>query len=128
MIDHFIDKFARENGKNIQGLTAEARDSLLKYDYPGNVRELVNILERAVVIARDEYITTDDLPFKSASSSRDSGKKSASLLRESVEELEKKLIAESMEKAQDNQTKAAEILGMSERMLRYKLKKYGLKN
>ncbi|HEX7416152.1 MAG TPA: sigma-54 dependent transcriptional regulator [Smithellaceae bacterium] len=128
LIDHFIDKFAKENGKNIQGLTAEARDSLLKYDYPGNVRELVNILERAVVIARDEYITTEDLPFKSASPSRDSGKKSASLLRESVEELEKKLIAESMSKAQDNQTKAAEILGMSERMLRYKLKKYGLKN
>jgi DNA-binding NtrC family response regulator len=128
LIDHFIDKFVRENGKNIQGLTAEARDSLLKYDYPGNVRELVNILERAVVIARDQHITTDDLPFKSASPSRESGKKSASLLRESVEELEKKLIAESMEKAQDNQTKAAEILGMSERMLRYKLKKYGLKN
>jgi two-component system NtrC family response regulator len=128
LIDHFIDKFVRENGKNVQGLTAEARDSLLKYDYPGNVRELVNILERAVVIARDEYITTEDLPFKSASPSRDSGKKSASLLRESVEELEKKLIAESMEKAQDNQTKAAEILGMSERMLRYKLKKYSLKN
>jgi DNA-binding NtrC family response regulator len=128
LIDHFLDKFAGENGKNIQGLTAEARDSLLKYDYPGNVRELVNILERAVVIARDEYITTEDLPFKSASPSRDSGKKSVSLLRESVEELERKLIAESMEKAQDNQTKAAEILGMSERMLRYKLKKYGLKN
>jgi two-component system NtrC family response regulator len=128
LIDHFLDKFARENGKNFQGFTAEARDSLLKYDYPGNVRELVNILERAVVIARDEYITTEDLPFKSASPSHDSGKKSARLLRESVEELEKKLIAESMEKAQDNQTKAAEILGMSERMLRYKLKKYALKN
>jgi two-component system NtrC family response regulator len=128
LIDHFIDKFAKENRKDIQGLTAEARDLLLKYDYPGNVRELVNILERAVVIARDEYITTEDLPFKSASPSRDSSKKSASFLRESVEELEKKLIAESMEKAQNNQTKAAEFLGMSERMLRYKLKKYGLKN
>lgn len=129
LINHFIDKFAVENGKNIQGLTAEARDLLLKYDYPGNVRELVNILERAVVIARDEHITTDDLPFKSASLSLsgDSSKKSSGILRESVEELEKKLIAEAMEKAQDNQTKAAEILGMSERMLRYKLKKYGLK-
>ena len=65
LIDHFINKFAAENGKNIKGLTAEARDLLLKYDYPGNVRELVNIMERAVVIARDQYITTDDLPFKS---------------------------------------------------------------
>ncbi len=128
LINHFIDKFSVENGKTIQGLTAEARDFLLKYDYPGNVRELVNILERAVVIARDKYITTDDLPFQAASSAHDSSKKTAGILRESVEELEKKLIAEAMQKAQDNQTKAAEILGMSERMLRYKLKKYSRKN
>ena len=128
LINHFIDKFATENGKNIQGLTAEARDLLLKYDYPGNVRELVNIMERAVVIARDQYITTDDLPFKSVSFPDDSDKKSSGALRESVDELEKKLIIESMEKTQDNQTKAAEILGISERMLRYKLKKYGLKS
>jgi two-component system NtrC family response regulator len=128
LINHFIDKFATENGKNIQGLTSEARDMLLKYDYPGNVRELVNIIERAVVIARDQYITTDDLPFKSVSFPEDSGKKYSGALRESVDELEKKLIIESMEKTQDNQTKAAEILGISERMLRYKLKKYGLKS
>jgi DNA-binding NtrC family response regulator len=128
LINHFIDKFATENGKNIQGLTSEARDMLLKYDYPGNVRELVNIIERAVVIARDQYITTDDLPFKPVSNPIDSGKKYSGALRESVDELEKKLIIESMEKTQDNQTKAAEILGISERMLRYKLKKYSLKS
>jgi two-component system NtrC family response regulator len=128
LINHFIDKFAAENGKNIQGLTSEARDMLLKYDYPGNVRELVNILERAVVIARDQYITTNDLPFKPDFIPDDSDKKSFGALRESVEKLEKNLIIESMEKTHDNQTKAAEILGISERMLRYKLKKYGLKN
>jgi DNA-binding NtrC family response regulator len=128
LIDHFVDKFAVDNGKNIKGLTSEARDVLLKYDYPGNVRELVNIMERAVVIARDEYITTDDLPFKSVSPADDSDKKASGALRESVDELEKKLIIEAMEKTQDNQTKAADILGISERMLRYKLKKYGLKH
>jgi two-component system NtrC family response regulator len=128
LIDHFVEKFAVENGKNILGLTSEARDVLLKYDYPGNVRELVNIMERAVVIARDQYITTDDLPFKSASPADDSDKKASGALRESVDELEKKLIIEAMEKTQDNQTKAADILGISERMLRYKLKKYGLKH
>ena len=123
LINHFIDKFAAENGKNIQGLTAEARDLLLKYDYPGNVRELENIMERAVVIARDQYLTINDLPFNENTKKILSGP-----LRESVEELEKQLIVESMEKTQDNQTKAAEILGISERMLRYKLKKYGLKH
>jgi len=127
LIDHFIDKFASENVKTIKGLTAEARDMLLKYDYPGNVRELINIMERAVVIARDQYITTDDLPFKSDLIREELDKKSTGALRESVDELEKNLIIEAMEKTQNNQTKAAEILGISERMLRYKLKKYGLK-
>ena len=56
------------------------------------------------------------------------GKKTQGSLRESLEELEKHLIGEAMDKAGDNQTRAAEILGMSERMLRYKLKKYELKN
>ncbi|KUG22447.1 response regulator of zinc sigma-54-dependent two-component system [hydrocarbon metagenome] len=128
LIDHFIDKFAAENGKNIQGLTAQARDILLKYDYPGNIRELVNIIERAVVIARNQYITTDDLPFKSVLPADDSDKKASGVLRDSVDDLEKRLIIEAMEKTQDNQTKAAEILGISERMLRYKLKKYCLKS
>ncbi len=128
LIDHFLEKFTRENGKNILGMTAEARDLLLKYDYPGNVRELVNIMERAVVIAREDYITVDDLPFKNDPQAGQSMKKSSASLRESLEELEKHLISEAMDKAADNQTKAAEILGMSERMLRYKLKKYDLKN
>jgi two-component system NtrC family response regulator len=128
LIDYFMEKYARENGKNMKGCSAEARDLLLKYDYPGNVRELENILERAVVISRGQYITTDDLPFKSDVLSRDFEKKSFSALRESLDELEKKLIIEAMEKTQDNQTKAAGILGISERMLRYKLKKYGLKS
>ena len=128
LIDYFINRFASENGKSIKGLTAEARDVLLKYDYPGNVRELVNIMERAVVIARNQYLTTDDLPFKSDFLPVDLDKKSSGALRKSVDELEKNLIIEAMEKTQNNQTKAAEFLGISERMLRYKLKKYGLKS
>ncbi len=127
LIDYFIDKFAKENGKSIKGFTAEARDLLLKYDYPGNVRELENILERAVVIARDQYITTNDLPFKSDFLLEDSEKKPFGALKDSLDELEKKLIIEAMEKTQNNQTRAADLLGISERMLRYKLKKYGLK-
>lgn len=128
LIDHYLEKFARENGKAIRGITAEARDLLLKYDYPGNVRELVNIVERAVVIARDDYITVADLPFRGDAGAGSPDKKSSGSLRDSLEELEKRLISEAMARASDNQTKAAELLGMSERMLRYKLKKYDLKN
>ncbi|MBN1473670.1 MAG: sigma-54-dependent Fis family transcriptional regulator [Syntrophaceae bacterium] len=124
LIDFFIQQYANENKKIIKGITAEARDLLLKYNYPGNIRELINILERAVVIARSEHIATEDLPFQPSTQGIDSGRKHFGYLKESVEDLEKKLIADAMEKADDNQTKAAEILGMSERMLRYKLKKY----
>ncbi|MEI7638080.1 MAG: sigma-54 dependent transcriptional regulator, partial [Syntrophus sp. (in: bacteria)] len=128
LIEHFLQKYAQENGKTIAGISSEARDLLMKYDYPGNVRELENILERAVVIGREEVISVEDLPFLEESiSSSDDGKKAEGLLRGSMEEMERKMIVEAMEKAGDHQTKAAEILGISERMLRYKLKKYGLK-
>jgi len=127
LIDHYIDLFSKENYKNIKNLTTEARDMLMKYDYPGNIRELINILERAVVIARSDYITPDDLPFKSDLSTHSAERKQFGTLRESLDALEKQLLSEALIKAQDNQTKAAEILGMSERMLRYKLKKHKLK-
>ncbi len=127
LIDHFLKKFAAENGKEIEGVSQEARDQLLKYDYPGNVRELINILERAVVIAREAIITVADLPFgdrlAGASETAGEGK-----LKESIEELEKQMIVKALEEADNHQTKAAGILGISERMLRYKLKKYGLKH
>ena len=128
LIDHFLKRFAAENGKNVTGITSEARDLLLKYDYPGNVRELENIIERAVVISRNAVISIDDLPFDEERIYPEyTGKKGEGLLRGSIEEMERRLILEAMEKSGDHQTKAAEILGISERMLRYKLKKYGLK-
>ncbi len=129
LIDHFIKRYAADNGKDIAGFSREAQDLLLKYDYPGNVRELENIIERAVVIARESVISIEDLPFgEDAFDHGESGRKEEGMLKESIEDLEKRLIVEAMEKTGYHQTKAAELLGISERMLRYKLKKYGLKH
>ena len=64
LIDHFLKRYADENGKDMEGISSEAQDLLLKYDYPGNVRELENIIERAVVICRDSVISVEDLPFR----------------------------------------------------------------
>ena len=64
LIDHFIKKYNAENNKNVQSVSSEALDKLMKYAYPGNVRELENIIERAVVLARDIYITKNDLPLQ----------------------------------------------------------------
>jgi two-component system NtrC family response regulator len=62
LVEHFIRKYARENRKDVKGITREALDRLMKYSFPGNVRELENMIERAVVLTRQEFITLDDLP------------------------------------------------------------------
>lgn len=122
LIDHFLNKFSSENG-TAKGISVEARDMLMKYDYPGNVRELENILERATVISREGVISVEDLPFREGvSADLKNGK-----MKESIEALESRMIQKAVQDAGGNQSKAAETLGISERMLRYKLKKYRLK-
>jgi len=128
LIDHFLMRFAVENGKEIQGINPEAKDLLLKYDYPGNVREVENIIERAVVITRGSIISVSDLPFsKNSLLVEQGGMKARGTLKESIESFEYQMVLQAMRETDNHQTKAANILGISERMLRYKLIKYGLK-
>ena len=128
LMDHFLKRFSAENNRKIKGVSSKARDFLMKYNYPGNVRELENILERAVVIARGDYIETADLPF-SAVEGNGSGNRNwkRGTLKDAMAFLEQEMVRESMAETGNHQTRAARILGISERMLRYKLKKYGLK-
>jgi two-component system NtrC family response regulator len=124
LIDHFLRAFADKNGKHIRGLTREAREALLRYDYPGNVRELENLIERAVVLTRDDVVGLTDLPLTlDAQASEPEG--GAGLVA-AVEGLERRMIREALAKADGIQTRAAELLGIGGRVLRYKLKKYGL--
>jgi two-component system NtrC family response regulator len=127
LVDHFLKKYASGNRKAVEGVSREAMDLLKQYAYPGNVRELENIIERAVVITRDTRITTRDLPFKAEDriSARELGAGKGAL-KEVLEKMERRLVQEAMNAAEGHQTRAAETLGISERMLRYKLKKYGL--
>jgi DNA-binding NtrC family response regulator len=124
LIDHFLRAFADKNGKSIRGLTREAREALLRYDYPGNVRELENLIERAVVLTRDDVIDLTDLPLTLETQAAES--ESGAGLVAAVEGLERRMIREALAKADGIQTRAAELLGIGERVLRYKLKKYGL--
>jgi len=126
LMEHFLKRFSTENNRKIKGVSSKARHLLMKYDYPGNVRELENILERAVVIARGETIETSDLPFSALE--EDQGQnRNRGTLKESIEFLEREMVINSMAEAGNHQTRAARMLGISERMLRYKLKKYNLK-
>ncbi len=128
LIDWFISRFAGENRKKIEGMSREARDVLITYDYPGNVRELENIIERAVVISRGPVLSRGDLPFPDAPCETESDPEpQEGSLREALETLERQMVQDALEKAGFNQSQAAKLLGLNERMLRYKLKKYGLK-
>jgi two-component system NtrC family response regulator len=122
LMDFFAKKYAGRYKKNIKGFTRESRDQLIKYDYPGNVRELENIVERATVLARGDYITLEDTPnlLENAAAPAEGG------IRETVGVMEKQMITEALIKADWVQTKAAALLGISERMLRYKMKKYAI--
>ena len=133
LAEHFIDKFSLANGKSIRGISPTAMDRIVRYQYPGNVRELENTIERAVVLARSDVIEYEDLP----STLRESGPNEATnltdqigqrSLSELVETLEKQAIRQALEMAGGVQTKAAEILGIGERNLRYKIVKYAMKS
>jgi len=125
LIDHFLSLFAEKNGKTIRGLTHEARNILLRYDYPGNVRELENLIERAVVLTRDDVIGRNDLPL--TVQDPDLKDETGTNLTATVEGVERRMIREALARSDGVQTRAADLLGISERALRYKLIKYGFR-
>jgi DNA-binding NtrC family response regulator len=123
LMDFFVKRFGSSHRKAVKGFTKEARDALIKYDFPGNVRELENIVERAVVLTRGEYVSREDLP--TLAEKRDVNLEGD--MKDVVGSVEKRMIIDALAKAGWIQTKAAELIGISERMLRYKLRKYGIR-
>ncbi len=134
LAEHFISVYAEQNGKTVRGISREALGVLLRYGFPGNVRELENIIQRAVVMTRGDVIATEDLPFaivdhgslnRSTAQVSDNGEWLFELgnLNEKVEFLEHILIEKALTESGGNQSKAAELLHISERTLRYKLGK-----
>ena len=126
LIEHFVRRFAEKNGRTIRGLTPEGRDILLRYDYPGNVRELENIIERAVVLTRDDVIASGDLPL-TVQEPEIADRDPETNLTAAVEALERRMIRDALARSDGVQTRAAELLGIGERALRYKLIKYGFR-
>jgi len=126
-IDHFMQKYCAEENRPLLSFSKEAMDTLMKYDYPGNVRELENIIQHAVILTRNDPITTADLSIHLRDLQSEASIDSGSSLPLQVETLEKQLIVNSLHTAQGNQSSAARLLGITERNLRYKIKKYNLK-
>ena len=128
LLDHFLHKFAEKNRREVTGLTAAARDAFLKYDYPGNIRELENLVERAVLLCRGRVIDLEDLPAAVRPGERSADQPESRRLPDILGQIERQTIREALERCGGVQTQAAEALGISERVLRYKMKKYGLES
>jgi two-component system NtrC family response regulator len=128
-LEYFLQKYASENKRKMLTISKEAMDILLRYDYPGNMRELQNLVERAVVLARGEVITTAELPLtlRNLSSEQAASPAAPTTLSERVDALEKEMVFDALRETHGNQSKAAERLGISERNLRYRLQKWGMK-
>jgi two-component system NtrC family response regulator len=126
LLDHFVKKFAAKNRREVTGLSAAARDALMKYDYPGNVRELENLVERSVLLARGRVLDLEDLPPTVRPAARRPGEPMPATLPDLLAEIESQAIRAALERHGGVQTRAAEELGISERVLRYKMKKYDL--
>lgn len=123
LIDLFLKRYAP--GRSMQ-VSRETLDCLMKYHWPGNIRELENAIERAVVLSRENLIATRDLPENIRRAEKSNDSKPNQSLTEMVEDLEQTLIRQALLEAHGNQSQAARLLGLTERNLRYKLKKYDL--
>lgn len=126
LLNHYLAQFCEENGKSIRGFTPEAYTLLAGYGWPGNIRELRNLVERMVVLARGEWLDVMDLPPQV----RQQGGEPGGALKPgegmTVEQMEQEMILQALERTGGNRTLAAEQLGMSRRTLHRKLNKLGL--
>jgi len=124
---HFYNRYREENFLEEKEFSREAMHLLMSYSYPGNVRELQNIIEHAAVFSRGQQITSRDLPPAIQKMSSDSPVQWADLgYDEAMEAFEKNLINTALEESEGNQSEAARQLGITERRLRYRLEKLGI--
>ncbi len=130
LANFFIDGFNREFKKNVKGLSKETERAFLHYPWPGNIRELRNVIERAMILENEEYILPEHLPSEFSSDKSLSGDKvnaQVTLPSEGfdIEEIEKNLIKQALEQAKWNQTRAAKLLNLTRDALRYRMQKFG---
>jgi DNA-binding NtrC family response regulator len=120
----FLREFSEENQKNIEGIDPKARLALFNYSWPGNIRELRNCIESAVVMAKGTILTTDDLPPSVVSGSENDYVKLN--IGSSMEDAEREMIKATLRHENGNKSKTAEILGIGRKTLHRKIQEYKL--
>jgi len=131
LVDHFIHKVNEREERHIKGISQEALSMLISYHWPGNVRELENIVERTVTLTDQEIITDKHLPPHIKNGGKTGLIKNGILngkmtFPEAGEQFEKSIILDALEKTNYVQTRAAAVLGISRRILKYKMDKFGI--
>jgi Nif-specific regulatory protein len=125
LVDHFIDKLNRINGTSVKRITSGALDLLMVYHWPGNIRELENVIERSMVLSIDDVIRSYNLPptLQTASSSGTSSKGTLEMV---LDKVEKQMILDTLISTRGNSAKAAHALGVSERIIGLRIQKYDI--
>jgi DNA-binding NtrC family response regulator len=125
LVDHFLEKYNKRAKKSISGISPRALKAMKEYDWPGNIRELENTIERAVVLARSDGIDLEDLMYHGISAGATAlGSIPGNL--QTLESMEKEYIKAVLRAYQGNRTRAAEVLGIDRKTLWAKIKKYGI--
>ena len=130
LAQHFLEKYAKKNHKQVKGFSPLAMDMLLKYAWPGNVRELENVIERAVILLPDEHITEKELPVTITSSYAEKSEWVAPpppvAANRPLEEVEKEAILATLNDSGGNKSETARRLAINRKTLHKKLKDYGI--
>jgi DNA-binding NtrC family response regulator len=126
---HFISHFNREFGKSVKGISKMAEKFLTEYDWPGNIRELKNIIERAIILENEEILLLEHLPQELVAKAGGGGVGPISIRLPAegidIEDVERELIRQSLEISEGNQSKAAKKLNLGIDAFRYRMKKFG---
>ncbi|MFH1887211.1 MAG: sigma 54-interacting transcriptional regulator, partial [Pseudomonadota bacterium] len=125
LADHFLEKYTRENGKDIRRFSTPAIDMMMQYHWPGNVRELENCLERAVLLCDGGVIHAFHLP-PTLQTGQESDTLPTRSLEQAVEALEREMIVDALKSTRGNMGKAAELLATTSRKIGYKIQKYAI--
>ncbi len=125
LADHFIMKFNQNNQKKIKRISSSAIDMLMVYHWPGNIRELENCIERACIMSTDSVIRASNLP-PTLQTALSSGTKSLGTLETIISLVEQQIILETLHSTKGNMLKASKLLGITERMMGIRIKKYNI--
>jgi DNA-binding NtrC family response regulator len=129
LVDFFVAKHSAESHRTIRGLTPGARNLIMSYSWPGNVRQLESAIERAILLCEGNEIEVEDLPVEIRQEGTSAAAFNFKLPPEGIsfDEVERSLITQAMEQTNWNITRSAKLLGLSFRTLQYRLEKFGIK-